>query len=83
MEIEAVVGADEIQTLAFMPNYIGSIYRQDCGFYNVKYTPEYPFFQFSREGSIDPQGRKYFDTGTLTAATLDDIGRYPVTMTFS
>ena len=53
MQIEAVIGADKIQTLPFMPNYINSIYKQDCGNYEVTITPSYPFFQFSKGGSTD------------------------------
>ena len=83
MQIEAVIGADQIQTLSFMPNYIGSIYKQDCGNYEVTYTPSYPFFQFSKGGTLDEQGRTYYDRGTLTAGTVNDIGQYPVTMMFS
>ena len=82
MQIEAVIGADQIQTLAFMPNYINSIYKQDCGNYEVIYSPVYPFFSFSKNGSTDEKGRAYHDRGTLTAGTVDDIGQYPVTMTF-
>ena len=83
MQIQAVIGADEIQILPFMPNYIGSIYKQDCGNYEVTISPSYPFFQFSKNGSSDEQGRAYYDRGTLTAGTVDDIGQYPVTMTFA
>ena len=57
MEIEAVVGATQTQTIPFMPNYINSIYKQDCGGYRVLYAPTYPFFKLSRNGSTDPEGR--------------------------
>ena len=50
MEIEAVVGSAETQTLPFQENYIGQIYLQDCGHYEVKYEPTYPFFTFSMTG---------------------------------
>lgn len=82
MEIEAVAGDTQVQTLSFMPNYMGYAYQQDCGSYQVTYSPSYPFFNFSKSGSKDSQGRSYFDRGTLTAGTLDDIGQYPVTVTF-
>ena len=48
MEIDAVIGSPVKQTLPFVDNYIGAIYGQDCGNYEVslKNPTSYPFFRF-------------------------------------
>lgn len=80
MEIEAVVGPTQTQTLKYQENYMNSVYGQDCGSYSIDYYPKYPFFSFSKAGSVDYAGRPYTDLGTFVTGTLDDVGQYPVTM---
>ena len=50
-------------------------YKQDCGGFKIDYSPKPSFFSFRKSGSTS-----YSDLGTLTAGTIDDIGRYTITM---
>ena len=82
MDIEAVVGATQTQTLNYQENYMESSYGQYCGSYELLSSPTYAFFSFSQTGTNqDNSGNAYTDLGTLTAGTLDDIGQYTMTMT--
>ena len=60
---------------------MNDVYLQDCGGYDVRYYPEYPFFTLSSSGNnLDDNGKPFTDTGTFTTGTLEDVGSYPVTM---
>ena len=75
MQIDAVSGPTQIQTLQYQKNYMEDVYEQDCGSYGVRYYPEYHFFSFSTSGSNrDSWGDPYVDTGTFTSGTMDDVG---------
>ena len=51
MEIDAVIGSPVKQTLPFVDNYIGAIYGQDCGNYEVtlKTPTSFPLFRFQKQ----------------------------------
>ena len=75
MQIEAVIGPTQVQTLEYQKNYMEDVYLQDCGGYGVRYYPDYPFFKFSSTGNNkDSYGDPYVDAGTFTAGTMDDVG---------
>ena len=70
LEIEAVFGATQTETLIYRQNYIESVYNQDCGAYSIDYDPKLPFFEFSESGATDIRGKMYTDLGMLTAGTI-------------
>lgn len=77
MTIQAVIGAPEEQDLPYQDNYMEFIYGQDCGDYQISFTPPLALLGLSSKGVLlSPQGQPFIDTLTLTSNSLDDIGVY-------
>lgn len=82
MEITAVSGVKQTQTLQFIDNLMGQTYGQDCGNYRIRLEPQLTFFSFVKSAAapLDPFGRAVFDSAELSPAALTDIGRHEVKM---
>lgn len=53
------------------------IYGQDCGDYDITFTPPLDLLSLSSIGiNLSPQGQPFVDTLTLTSTSVDDIGVY-------
>ena len=63
--------------MPYQNNYMEFIYGQDCGEYDITFTPPLDLLAMSSLGiSLSPQGQPFIDTLTLTSTSVDDIGVY-------
>lgn len=82
MQIEAVIGTPTSQDLPYQNNYMEFIYGQDCGDYEITFTPDISNILIleTSGNSISPHGTPFIDKLNLVSNSVDDIGIYNVKM---
>ena len=82
-DMECSVTPDLIveQPVEFQPNYMESVYEQNCGAYSLETSPSLDWFEFKTSGdSLDANGLAYPDIGSLKCSSTDNIGEHIINM---